>query len=90
MERSIRIVHVASDFRKAFQKLPTHIQDLAIKKDQLFRDNAFTPPLRTHKLKGPLKDYWAYSINREYRVLFRFINAHEVIYYDIGTHAIYR
>ena len=90
MIRAIRIVHVSSDFRKAFQKLPSPIQESAIKKDQLFRENAFTPSLRTHKLKGPLEGYWAYSVNRDYRVLFRFISAHEVIYYDIGTHAIYR
>ena len=90
MIRPICIIHVTSDFRKAFQKLPPHIQELAVKKDQLFRGNAFTPPLRTHKLKGPLEGYWAYSVNRDYRVLFRFINAHEVICYDIGTHAIYR
>lgn len=90
MTRSIRIIHVTSDFRKAYQKLPLYIQKSAIKKDLLFRDNAFTPSLRTHKLKGPLEGYWAYSVNRDYRVLFRFINAHEAIYYDIGTHAIYR
>ena len=63
--------------------------DLAIKKDRMFRQNAFTVSLRTHKLKGPLDGYWAYSVNLEYRVLFRFINNHEVLYYDIGTHEIY-
>ena len=90
MIRSIRIVHITSDFKKSLQQLPSHIQELAIKKDLSFRSNAFSPSLRTHKLKGPLNDYWSYSINLNYRVLFRFINAHEVLYYDIGTHAIYR
>ena len=90
MIRSIRIVHTTSDFKKSLQQLPSHIQELAIKKDRLFRENAFSPSLRTHKLKGPLNDYWSYSVNLSYRVLFRFINAREVIYYDIGTHAIYR
>ena len=90
MIRSIRIVHVTSDFKKAFQKLPHHIQELAIKKDRWFRENVFAASLRTHKLKGTLDGYWAYSVNIDYRILFRFINAREVIYYDIGTHAIYR
>ena len=89
MNRAIRLVHVTSDFKKAFQKLPLHIQDLAIKKDRSFRENAFTKSLRTHKLKGPLDGYWSYSVNIDYRILLRFINAHEVIYYDIGTHGIY-
>jgi len=89
MNRSIRIVHVTSDFEKSFRKLPSRIQELAIKKDALFREDAFTPSLRTHKLKGPLDGYWAYSVNLEYRVLFRFINAKEVLYTDVGTHSIY-
>lgn len=90
MIRPIRIVHVTSEFKKAFQKLPRNIQDLAIKKDLSFRENCFAPALRTHKLKGTLDGYWSYSVNYDYRVLFRFINVHEVLYYDIGTHSIYR
>ena len=90
MTRSIRIIHVTTDFRKSLQKLPSHIQELAVKKDTLFRSNAFTKSLRTHKLKGFLEGYWAYSVNFHYRILFRFINEHEVIYLDIGTHGIYQ
>ena len=29
------------------------------------------PLLRTHKLKGDLADYWAFSVDDELRVLFR-------------------
>ena len=90
MARPIRIVHVTSDFRKAFGKLPHHIQSLAVKKDLLFRQDAFASFLQTHKLKGPLDGYWAYSVNHEYRVILRFVSDHEVLYYDIGTHSIYR
>ena len=90
MIRPIHTIHVTSDFQKSFRKLPRHIQELAIKKDHLFKQNAFTPSLRTHKLKGPLDIYCAYSINLEYRILFRFIDSNEAIYYDIGTHEIYR
>lgn len=89
MTQPIRTVHVSSDFKKSFRKLPRHIQELAVKKDLAFRQNAFTPALRTHKLKGPLEGYLAYSVNREYRILFRFIKSDEVIYYDVGTHEIY-
>ncbi len=90
MNRSIRIVHVSSDFHKSYGKLPSRIKELAAKKDVLFREAAFAPSLKTHKLKGPLDGYWAYSVNLEYRVLFRFINAKEVLYLDIGTHEIYK
>ena len=29
------------------------------------------PLLRTHKLKGDLRDYWAFSVDDDLRVLFR-------------------
>ena len=90
MARPISVIHVAPDFEKTFLRLPKRIQDLATRKDQWFRRDAFDPRLRTHKLKGELSTYCAYSVNREYRVLFRFLGPHEVNYYDIGTHEIYR
>ena len=90
MPRPISVIHIPPDFEKTFLRLPKQIQGLANRKDQWFRRDAFDPRLRTHKLKGELSAYWAYSVNREYRILFRFLGPHEVIYYDIGTHEIYR
>ena len=90
MARPISVIHIPPDFEKTFLRLPKSIQGLANRKDQWFRRDAFDPRLRTHKLKGELSAYWAYSVNRQYRVLFRFLGPHEVIYYDIGTHEIYR
>jgi addiction module RelE/StbE family toxin len=90
MPHPILKIHSTSEFEKSFSKLPIHIQNLAEKKDKWFRKNAFDPRLHTHKLKGELEGYWSYYINFQYRVLFRFIDNDEVIYYDIGTHDIYR
>ena len=90
MTRSIKKVYVSSEFQKSFYKLSIQIQELAEKKDIWFRKNAFDARLRAHKLKGELEGYWSYSINYQYRILFRFINENEVIYYDIGTHDIYK
>ncbi len=86
----IKLVHFSPRFFKSFEKLPHPIQALAKKKDEWFRQNPFDARLNTHKLKGELAGAWAYSINREYRVLFRFLDGDEVIYYDVGTHDIYR
>lgn len=86
----IKTVHFSPRFFKSFEKLPYLIQDLAKKKDDLFRQNPFDVRLHAHKLKGELEGAWAYSVNYEYRVLFRFLNSDEVIYYDIGTHEIYK
>ena len=86
----IKFVHFSPHFFKSLQRLPRSIQTQAKKKDDWFHQNHFDPRLHTHKLKGELSGVWAYSINREYRVLFRFLNGDEVIYYDIGTHDIYK
>jgi addiction module RelE/StbE family toxin len=83
-------IHVTSDFEKAFRKIPHQIQILAEKKDKWFRANSFDARLRTHQLRGELKGFWSYSINYHFRILFRFIQHDEVVYYDIGTHQIYR
>lgn len=86
----IKFVHFSPHFLKSFQRLPRPVQALAKKKDEWFRANPFDPRLRTHKLKGELTGAWAYSINRSSRVLFRFLNSAEALYYDIGTHDIYK
>ncbi len=85
----IRTIHYASDFRKAYRKLPKNIQNIIDRKDKLFRKNPFHPGLKTHKLYGPLDGLWSFWITRDYRVLFEFVKG-GVIFYDIGTHGIYR
>lgn len=88
--RPIEVVHVTPDFRRSFARLPVHLQRLAERKDQWFRADTFDPRLRTHQLKGPLAGFWAYSVNQQYRVLFLFVSPNAAMYYDIGTHDIYR
>ena len=82
-------IHYTSDFRKSYQKLPRNIQNLVDRKDILFRKEPFHPSLRTHKLHGPLDGLWSFWITRDYRVLFELVKD-GVIFYDIGTHGIYR
>lgn len=85
----VKFIQFTPHFLRSFQKLPQSIQVLANKKGEWFHKNPFDLRLHTHKLKGELSGIWAYSINRDYRILFRFLNNQEVIYYDIGTHDIY-
>ncbi|MDO8734458.1 MAG: type II toxin-antitoxin system mRNA interferase toxin, RelE/StbE family [Elusimicrobiota bacterium] len=70
--------------------MPKNIQLLAKKKDEIFRTNPFDVQLHTYKLKGTLAGIWSYSINYQYRILFRFLKSDEVLYYDIGTHEVYQ
>jgi len=82
--------HSTPYFEKKFEKLPKDIQKMATRKIILFEDNPYHPSLNTHKLKGPLFGYWSFYINKNYRVLFRFLKNNEVVYYDLDTHDIYK
>lgn len=90
MGRPIHRVFTSSYFERRFKRLPRRLQELARKKDKLFREDAFHPSLETHKLGGEFKNDWAYSINKQYRVHFYFIDDHTVMYVNIGTHEIYK
>lgn len=43
------------------------------------------PILRTHKLRGELRDYWAFSVDDDLRVLFRWDGAVCVLV-NLGSH----
>ncbi len=43
------------------------------------------PLLRTHKLKGDLDAYWAFSVDDDLRVLFRW-EGEEVFLVNLGSH----
>ena len=83
-------IYAASSFTRSVKKLPLTIRDKLRKRDQIFRRDPFDSCLDTHKLRGNLKDHWSYSVDRRYRVLFKFVDGDEIVYYDVGTHGVYR
>ena len=82
--------HTTPQFENDFIKLPEKIQLKSKKKIKLFEEDCFNRILDTHKLKGVLKNFWSFSIDDNYRVMFRFLPEQEVIYYRIGLHKIYK
>ena len=50
-----------------------------------FAAEPLDPLLRTHKLKGELDRYWAFSVDDDLRVLFRW-EGDEVFLVTLGTH----
>ena len=83
-------INYSSHFIKQFRKLTKEKQQLAIKRERILIKNPFDSRLKTHKLSGELKNYWSYSINYSDRIIFRFINDREVLFYRIGDHDIYK
>ena len=69
--------------------MPLQIKKKAEAKEVLFRKNPFQANLRTHKLKGRLKNYWVFSIDQHYRIVFAFVSKNKVRFHTIGLHNIY-
>lgn len=83
-------IHYTSRFTKDFKSLSREKQELASRREIYFRKDPFDSRLKTHKLFGALKGYWAFSLTYSDRVLFRFIKKDETIFYKIGSHDIYK
>lgn len=74
--------------RRTIKKYPHIAKDMEEALELLSKD-AFHPLLKTHKLKGNLKDSWACSVSFGLRIIFKFVqdNGPEAILLEtIGTH----
>ncbi len=83
------VIYYHPQFEKSYRKLSRLIKSKAEAREIIFRENPFDIRLDAHKLHGPLKRQWSFSINRKYRILFEF-HGPDVIFLDIGNHELYR
>ena len=81
-------IYYHPQFFKSYKLLDKEIKRKAEKKEKIFRENPFHPSLKSHKLKGKLKNQWSFCIDSKHRILFEFDND-DVIFLDVGTHKIY-
>lgn len=86
----INKIVLSLQFKKSFRKLPPDIQKQTVKKKKIFQINPFAKSLKTHKLKGKLKNRWSFSVTYSHRILFNFTGKDKVVFYDIGNHKIYQ
>ncbi len=89
MPRKIESIDYGSRFLKKLSRLADRIADEVEEKEMLFKADAFDSRLHTHKLHGKDKGSWAFWINNKYRIKFIFLDAHRVLFLDVGTHDIY-
>jgi mRNA-degrading endonuclease YafQ of YafQ-DinJ toxin-antitoxin module len=87
--RSIKRIKISSRYKKSFRVLDPKIQEKAIEKINIFRENPFDSRLKTHKLHGKDRDCWAFWIDYKFRIKFIFLSDNEVLFLDIGPHNIY-
>lgn len=55
----------------------------------LFVKNPQDPSLRTHRLKGSLKDFYSFSMNYKYRIVFEWSGKNTAILHMVGNHSVY-
>ncbi len=77
-------------FLKEFKKLEKDLQNEAIEKIELFEEGVQHPFLKTHKLKGKLKDRYSFSVNYKTRIVFQYLSKKDVIFLAIGDHDVYK
>jgi len=73
-------------FDKKIKKQPVKIQKEFKKRIQVFIQDNNHPTLKIHKLSGPLKDLWSFSLSGDIRVIFDKNQKDVVILIDIGSH----
>ena len=83
-------VEVTSRFQRSFGTLSPALQRLTTERIALFAATPFAPRLRTHKLRGTLKDFWSFSVTDAHRILVTFPQPGVALLQDVGTHDIYR
>ena len=83
-------IYYSSKFAKEYKRLPKRIKLAAEKKEMAFHKDPFDPQLKTHKLTGRLKEFWAFSIDYHYRIIFEFRNRETIWFHSVGTHEIYK
>ena len=66
-------------FLKEVKRLPVPQQKLLAQKINLLVSNPFDTRLHTKSLSTPLQGIYSFRVTREYRVLFRFVSAEEIM-----------
>lgn len=72
-------------FKKLFNELPAHIQELATKNYEIWKDNPQHPSIR-FKFLGGEKNLCSARIGLNYRVLGNFVEPDIILWFWIGSH----
>lgn len=86
----LKKLNYSSIFIKSLKKLPKEQLENLDKKEKIFREDPFDPRLKTHKLKGELGEFYAFSLSYHWRVVFHYENDETVSFDYIGTHSVYK
>lgn len=79
-------IEYADEFEKRYIELPNQIKIKAEKQEKLFRSNPFHPSLHTEKLSPKSREVWSFRIDKNYRIIFRFLDKDKILFLNVGHH----
>ncbi|KKR84589.1 MAG: Plasmid stabilization system [Candidatus Uhrbacteria bacterium GW2011_GWA2_41_10] len=83
-------VSYAPSFLRSLRSLTPLLCEEIVAKIDLFKDERNHTALRVHKLKGRLKDCYAFFVNYQFRVVFQFVGRPKRAYLlAVGDHDVY-
>lgn len=82
-------VRFTPSFLRQLKKLPKALQQESVEKINLFKQDEKHPMLKTHKLKGRLKNRYSFSVNYQTRIVFKYIDKNTVVLLAVGDHDVY-
>ena len=83
-------VFYSPQFEQDYRKLSSEIKEKTKEKEKIFRANPFNTRLKTHKLHGQLEEFWAFSVDYRFRIIFKFLGEKKVRFYAVGDHSLYK
>jgi len=83
-------IFYSPEFVRKYKKIPVRLKDLAKEKEKIFRIDPFDASLKTHKLHGRFRKFWAFLVDYDCRIIFKFEQDNKIKFYSIGGHSIYK
>lgn len=82
------MLHTTSNknFKKSFKKKDKFIQQKALERIRLFREDPLNKILNNHPLGGEYKDERSINVTGDCRLIFYYVDKNTVCFTDIGTH----
>ncbi len=85
-----RYILFDSAFEKRFSKYKSRLDEAGRshlkQRFELFKEDVFDKRLKTHKLKGNLGAYYAFSVNHSDRIVFKVLDDEGVFLIEVGSH----
>ena len=83
-------VSYTPSFVRHFGAFESGLQEETLEKIELFKNIQNHKSLKVHKLTGPLKGRYGFSVNYRIRIVFIYLDKSEALLLAIGSHDVYR